>query len=64
MLDHFTNRRFEWGTGRGAGSHEMATFNILDKNSTKAEWEEVVREIPRMWEQHDYSYDGERFTVP
>ena len=30
MLDHFTNNRFEWGTGRGAGSHEMATFNIMD----------------------------------
>jgi alkanesulfonate monooxygenase SsuD/methylene tetrahydromethanopterin reductase-like flavin-dependent oxidoreductase (luciferase family) len=64
MLDHFTNRRFEWGTGRGAGSHEMATFNILDKNSTKAEWNEVVRQIPRMWEQYDYSYEGESFTVP
>ena len=64
MLDHFTNRRFEWGTGRGAGSHELASFNILDKNSTKAEWEEVVKEIPRMWEQVDYSYEGESFTVP
>jgi alkanesulfonate monooxygenase SsuD/methylene tetrahydromethanopterin reductase-like flavin-dependent oxidoreductase (luciferase family) len=64
MLDHFTNRRFEWGTGRGAGSHEMATFNILDKNSTKPEWEEVVREVPRMWEQEDYQFQGEHFTVP
>ena len=64
MLDHFTNRRFEFGTGRGAGSHEVALFNILDKNSTKAEWEEVVREIPRMWEQVDYEHQGEHFTVP
>src|SRR5258706_182793 len=64
MLDHFTNNRFEWGTGRGAGSHELASFNIMDKNSTKAEWEEVVREIPRMWEQVDYTFDGESFTVP
>jgi alkanesulfonate monooxygenase SsuD/methylene tetrahydromethanopterin reductase-like flavin-dependent oxidoreductase (luciferase family) len=64
MLDHFTNNRFEFGTGRGAGSHEIALFNILDKNSTKAEWEEVVREIPRMWEQVDYEYQGEHFTVP
>ena len=39
-------------------------FNILDTNSTKAEWDEVVREIPRMWEQVDYSYHGEHFTVP
>ncbi|MGA2474871.1 MAG: LLM class flavin-dependent oxidoreductase, partial [Acidimicrobiales bacterium] len=43
MLDHVTGRRYEWGTGRGAGSHEMASFNILDVNSTKAEWDEVVR---------------------
>jgi len=24
MLDHLSNRRFEFGTGRGAGSHEVA----------------------------------------
>ena len=64
MLDHVTDRRYEWGTGRGAGSHEMASFNILDTNSTKAEWDEVVREIPRMWEQVDYTHHGEHFTVP
>jgi alkanesulfonate monooxygenase SsuD/methylene tetrahydromethanopterin reductase-like flavin-dependent oxidoreductase (luciferase family) len=64
MLDHITDRRYEWGTGRGAGSHEVAAFNILDKNSTKSEWEEVVREIPRMWEEEDYTFEGEHFTVP
>ncbi len=63
MLDHVTNRRFEWGTGRGAGSHEVASFNIMDTNSTKAEWDEVVAEIPRMWEQVDYTHSGS-FTVP
>src|ERR1700712_3550332 len=64
MLDHFTNNRFEWGTGRGAGSHEMALFNIMDKDSTKPEWAEVIREIPRMWEQYDYEFHGDTFTVP
>ena len=64
MLDHITGQRYEWGTGRGAGSHEVAAFNILDKNSTKPEWEEVVREIPRMWEQEDYEFRGDHFTVP
>ena len=63
-MDHFCNNRFEWGTGRGAGSHEMATFNILDKDSTKPEWNEVVREIPRMWELTDYEFHGDSFTVP
>ena len=64
VLDHLLEGRFEWGTGRGAGSHEIASFNILDKNSTKAEWNEVVRQIPRMWEEKDYMYEGESFTVP
>ena len=26
MLDHVTNNRFEFGTGRGAGSHEILGF--------------------------------------
>ena len=64
MLDHLLEGRFEWGTGRGAGSHEIASFNILDKNSTKAEWNEVIREIPRMWEEKDYQFEGDHFTVP
>jgi alkanesulfonate monooxygenase SsuD/methylene tetrahydromethanopterin reductase-like flavin-dependent oxidoreductase (luciferase family) len=64
MLDHVTGQRYEWGTGRGAGSHEMLAFNIHDTNSTKSEWDEVVREVPRMWEQRDYSFEGKHFTVP
>ena len=63
MLDHVTDNRYEWGTGRGAGSHEIGSFNILDKDSTKAEWEEVIYEIPRMWEQVDYTFEGDHFTV-
>ncbi|HKY17150.1 MAG TPA: LLM class flavin-dependent oxidoreductase [Microthrixaceae bacterium] len=64
MMDHLTGNRFEWGTGRGAGSHEIASFNILDKDSTKVEWEEVIKEIPRMWEQEDYEFHGDHFEVP
>jgi len=64
MLDHVTDRRFEFGTGRGAGSHELRMFNVLDPNETKAMWDEVIREIPRMWEQKDYDFHGEYFTVP
>jgi alkanesulfonate monooxygenase SsuD/methylene tetrahydromethanopterin reductase-like flavin-dependent oxidoreductase (luciferase family) len=63
MLDHLSNGRFEFGTGRGAGSHEIATFNIHDSNSTKPEWDEAVREIPRMWEQKDYTFQGDHFAM-
>ena len=27
MMDHLSEGRFEFGTGRGAGSHEVRTFN-------------------------------------
>ena len=63
-LDHLTNQRYEFGTGRGAGSHEVATFGIMDTNDTKPMWDEVIREIPRMWEQRDYSFEGQFFKVP
>ena len=49
MLDHVTNNRFEFGTGRGAGSHELMTFSGTQPSQTKAMWDEVIREIPRMW---------------
>jgi alkanesulfonate monooxygenase SsuD/methylene tetrahydromethanopterin reductase-like flavin-dependent oxidoreductase (luciferase family) len=64
MLDHLTEGRFEFGTGRGAGSHEVATFGGTDLSVTKSMWDEVAHEIPRMWEQKDYSFEGEHFSVP
>jgi len=63
MLDHLTEGRFEFGTGRGAGSHEIATFNIHDPSSTRAEWDEVAPEILRIWERKDYTFQGDHFAV-
>ena len=63
MLDHLTRGRFEFGTGRGAGSHEVATFNIHDPSSTRAEWDEVAPEILRMWRQTEYTFHGEHFSI-
>lgn len=63
MLDHLTNGRFEFGTGRGAGEHEMQTFD-LHTSETKEMWNEVAPEIVRMWETRDYQFDGQFFKVP
>ncbi|HZQ84403.1 MAG TPA: LLM class flavin-dependent oxidoreductase [Acidimicrobiales bacterium] len=63
MLDHLTGGRFEFGTGRGAGSHEIGTFNIHDPNSTKAEWDEVAPELIKMWERKDYTFKGDHFAI-
>ena len=63
MLDHLTEGRFEFGTGRGAGSHEVGTFNIHDTSSTKAEWDEVIAELPKMFAQKDYTFSGDHFAI-
>ena len=63
MLDHVTGGRFEFGTGRGAGEHEMQTFD-LHTSETKEMWNEVAPEIVRMWEQRDYQFEGQFFRVP
>jgi alkanesulfonate monooxygenase SsuD/methylene tetrahydromethanopterin reductase-like flavin-dependent oxidoreductase (luciferase family) len=63
MLDHVTGGRFEFGTGRGAGEHEMQTFD-LSTSDTKEMWFEVAPEIVRMWEQRDYQFEGKSFRVP
>jgi alkanesulfonate monooxygenase SsuD/methylene tetrahydromethanopterin reductase-like flavin-dependent oxidoreductase (luciferase family) len=63
MLDHLSEGRFEFGTGRGAGSWEVGTFN-LKTSETKEVWDEVIWEFKKMWESRDYSFDGKFFQVP
>ncbi len=64
MLDHLSDGRFEFGVGRGAGSLEVTGFGIPSTNDTKAMFDEVVKEFPRMWRSGDYSYEGQSFAVP
>ncbi len=64
MLDHLTEGRFEFGTGRGAGTIEVTGFDIESTEATRAVWDEVIREIPRMWREKEYSYQGESFHIP
>ncbi|HEY6318624.1 MAG TPA: LLM class flavin-dependent oxidoreductase [Acidimicrobiia bacterium] len=64
MLDHLTDGRFELGTGRGAGSREVTGFDIASTDLTKAPWDEVIRELPKMWRETEYQHDGPSFRVP
>ena len=64
MLDHLTGGRFELGTGRGAGSREVTGFDIPSTDLTKAPWDEVIRELPKMWRETEYEHDGPSFRVP
>jgi alkanesulfonate monooxygenase SsuD/methylene tetrahydromethanopterin reductase-like flavin-dependent oxidoreductase (luciferase family) len=64
LLDHLTDNRFEFGTGRGSSSTEVHGFGIADIDETKLMWRETIREIPKMWKDGVYSYDGTYFSVP
>ncbi len=67
MLDHLSNGRFEFGTGRGAGSHEILAFlpDMEDLSKTREIWEDVIAEFPKMWMQDVYEgYDGTYWSMP
>src|ERR1700749_2773906 len=53
MLDHISDGRFEFGTGRGAGSHEILGFlpGLDDMSGTREMWEETIGEFVKMWTQ-------------
>jgi alkanesulfonate monooxygenase SsuD/methylene tetrahydromethanopterin reductase-like flavin-dependent oxidoreductase (luciferase family) len=68
-LDHITNRRFEFGTGRGAGSHEILGFldkdGVTDTTTTKEIWEETIPEFAKMWMNEEYpGFEGKWWSLP
>jgi alkanesulfonate monooxygenase SsuD/methylene tetrahydromethanopterin reductase-like flavin-dependent oxidoreductase (luciferase family) len=67
MLDHVSQGRFEFGTGRGAGSHEILGFlpGMTDLSHTRDIWEDVIAEFPKMWMQDTYEgYEGKYWSLP
>jgi alkanesulfonate monooxygenase SsuD/methylene tetrahydromethanopterin reductase-like flavin-dependent oxidoreductase (luciferase family) len=64
MLDHLTNGRFEFGTGRGSSTTEQQGFGISEPDVTKEMFDEVIVEFRRMWSETDYSHDGTHFSMP
>src|ERR1051325_9081146 len=64
MLDHLSEGRFEFGTGRGSSSTEFKGFGIPDGDTTREMFDEALREILRMWRHTRYQYDGRFFSMP
>ena len=67
MLDHLSEGRFEFGTGRGAGSHEILGFlpDMEDLSKTREIWEDVIGEFPKMWMEDVYEgYEGKYWSIP
>ena len=64
MLDHLSEGRFEFGTGRGSSTTEQKGFGIEDSELTREMVAETLPQIVRMWKDEDYSYDGKFFSMP
>ena len=64
MLDHLSEGRFEFGTGRGSSTTEQKGFGIDDQELTREMVAETLPQIVRMWKEEDYSYDGKFFSMP
>ena len=64
MMDHISNGRFEFGTGRGSSTTEMGGFGITDPEITRDMYDEAMTQIPKMWREKKYAYDGQFFTMP
>ncbi len=63
-LDHLSEGRVEFGTGRGSSSAEWGGFAIPSADSTRDLWRESIEQIPRMWRDEPYSYEGTSFRMP
>ena len=64
MLDHLSEGRFEFGTGRGSSSTEFKGFGIPDGDTTRAMYDEALPQILRMWKETPYGYEGTHFSMP
>ena len=64
MLDHLSEGRFEFGTGRGSSSTEVYGFGIESMERTRELYDESLPQIVRMWDEDDYSYEGDSFSMP
>jgi alkanesulfonate monooxygenase SsuD/methylene tetrahydromethanopterin reductase-like flavin-dependent oxidoreductase (luciferase family) len=64
MLDHLSDGRFEFGTGRGSSSTEVYGFGIESMDRTRELYDEALPQIVRMWAEDDYSYEGDSFSMP
>ena len=63
VLDILSDGRMDLGTGRSTTLVEMDGFQI-NPEETKAQWEEAVKMIPRMWTEDPFSHEGHYYKVP
>ena len=62
MLDHLSNGRVEFGTGRSA-PYEQTGMGI-DPRNTREMWDESLTMIPKIWESDMFEWEGRFWKVP
>ena len=63
VLDILSDGRMDLGTGRSTTLIEMDGFEV-NPEDTKAQWEEAVSIIPRMWTEDPFAHEGRFFNIP
>ena len=63
VLDIVSNGRMDLGTGRSTTLIEMDGFEV-DPEETRAQWEEAISIIPRMWTEDPFSHEGRFYNIP
>ena len=63
VLDILSNGRVDLGTGRSTTLIEMDGFEV-NPEETRAQWEEAIRMIPKMWTEETFSHEGHFYNVP
>lgn len=61
-LDILSGGRVEFGTGRSS-EYEQMGFGISPQES-RAQWQEALQIIPRMWTERPFKYKGRFFDIP
>ncbi|MGD9998467.1 MAG: LLM class flavin-dependent oxidoreductase [Ilumatobacteraceae bacterium] len=55
--DIVSNGRLEVGTGRSSSPYQLEAFGV-DVGTTREQWEESIKLLPRLWTEEDVTYEG------
>ena len=58
VIDILSNGRLEMGTGRSSSPYQLEAFGT-DVATTREQWEESIKLLPRLWTEEDVTYQGE-----
>lgn len=56
-IDILSDGRLEMGTGRSSSPYQVESFGV-DPNTTREQWEEGLRLLPKIWASQDMTYEG------